>query len=303
MRPSNKRSRSKQNRPRTLGNIINRVFDSSGPEGKVRGTPQQVIDKYQVLARDAQLSGDRVAAENFLQHSEHYQRMLNEAQAEMAREAEARREQQQQQGGQNRRNDERDGEGQQERAADRQNDGRQNDGRQSDARQNDGRQNDGRQGEGRMDWLGRRNRRGDGRNRNEVRSDAVFGDSDDGSMLVETPESRAGRETPAPDPAPVSAPEAGAPAKAPAAATDATAPAATEKPRAPRAPRNTRRASAGPSADAAESPADAQGGGGASASGDGAAEPAPRPKRAPRRRKADDGAAAPAATQSPDAAE
>ena len=45
MRSSKKRSRSSQNRPRTLGNIINRVFDSSGPEGKVRGTPQQIIEK------------------------------------------------------------------------------------------------------------------------------------------------------------------------------------------------------------------------------------------------------------------
>ena len=69
MRSSKKRSRSNQNRPRTLGNIINRVFDSSGPEGKVRGTPQQIIEKYQMLARDAQLSNDRVAAENFLQHA------------------------------------------------------------------------------------------------------------------------------------------------------------------------------------------------------------------------------------------
>lgn len=91
MRPSKSRSRSKANRPRPLGNIVNRVFDSSGPEGKVRGTPQQIIDKYLVLARDAQLSNDRVAAENFLQHAEHYTRMLNEAQREMAREAEARR--------------------------------------------------------------------------------------------------------------------------------------------------------------------------------------------------------------------
>ncbi len=66
------------NRPR-LGNIINRVFESAGPDGKVRGTPQQIIDKYQMLARDAQLGNDRVAAESFLQHSEHYSRMLNEA--------------------------------------------------------------------------------------------------------------------------------------------------------------------------------------------------------------------------------
>ena len=101
MRSSKKRSRSNQNRPRTLGNIINRVFDSSGPEGKVRGTPQQIIEKYQMLARDAQLSNDRVAAENFLQHAEHYTRMLAEAMKEMAAEQEARQQQYQQTGGQN----------------------------------------------------------------------------------------------------------------------------------------------------------------------------------------------------------
>ena len=100
MRSSKKRSRSNQNRPRTLGNIINRVFDSSGPEGKVRGTPQQIIEKYQMLARDAQLSNDRVAAENFLQHAEHYTRMLAEATREMAAEQEARQQQYQQNGGQ-----------------------------------------------------------------------------------------------------------------------------------------------------------------------------------------------------------
>lgn len=91
MRSSKSRSRSKQNRPRTIGNIVNRVFDSSGPDGKVRGTPQQIIEKYQALARDAQLSNDRVAAENFLQHAEHYTRMLGEAMREMAAEQEARR--------------------------------------------------------------------------------------------------------------------------------------------------------------------------------------------------------------------
>lgn len=65
---------------RSMGNIVNRVFESAGPDGKVRGTPQQIIDKYQALARDAQVSGDRVAAENYLQHSEHYSRLLGEAQ-------------------------------------------------------------------------------------------------------------------------------------------------------------------------------------------------------------------------------
>lgn len=77
-----------------MGNIVNRVFDSSGPEGKVRGTPQQIIEKYLILARDAQLSNDRVAAEAFQQHAEHYTRMLGEAQRELQREADQRREQQ-----------------------------------------------------------------------------------------------------------------------------------------------------------------------------------------------------------------
>ncbi len=90
MRSSKSRSRNKQNRQRSLGNIVNRVFDSSGPESKVRGTPQQIIDKYLMLARDAQLSNDRVAEQAFLQHAEHYTRMLGEAQREMAREQEAR---------------------------------------------------------------------------------------------------------------------------------------------------------------------------------------------------------------------
>jgi hypothetical protein len=85
MRSSKSRSRSKQNRNnnRSMGNVINRVFDSSGPDGKVRGTPQQIIEKYNQLARDAQLANDRVATENFQQHAEHYTRMLAEAQREM----------------------------------------------------------------------------------------------------------------------------------------------------------------------------------------------------------------------------
>src|SRR6056297_2056618 len=83
MRSSKSRSRNKnRNNSRPSGNIVNRVFDSSGPEGKVRGTPQQIIDKYNQLARDAQLAGDRVATENFQQHAEHYLRMLAEAQRE-----------------------------------------------------------------------------------------------------------------------------------------------------------------------------------------------------------------------------
>ena len=94
MRSSKSRSRNKNrnNRP-SGGNIINRVFDSSGPDGKVRGTPQQIIEKYSQLHRDAVLSGDRVDAENFAQHGEHYTRMLAEAQ----REVDAKREEQEEQ--------------------------------------------------------------------------------------------------------------------------------------------------------------------------------------------------------------
>ena len=55
----------------------NRAFDSNGPDNiKVRGHAQHVFEKYQQLARDATTSGDRVLAENFLQHAEHYFRVL-----------------------------------------------------------------------------------------------------------------------------------------------------------------------------------------------------------------------------------
>ncbi|MEI4195210.1 DUF4167 domain-containing protein [Roseovarius sp. E0-M6] len=94
MRTQKSRSRNKSNRNnRSVGNVTNRVFDSSGPEGKVRGTPQQIIEKYNQLARDAQLSGDRVMTENFQQHAEHYLRLLGVAQKEQ----EARREEQERQ--------------------------------------------------------------------------------------------------------------------------------------------------------------------------------------------------------------
>ena len=94
MRSTKSRSRNKNrnNRP-TGGSIINRVFDSSGPDGKVRGTPQQIIEKYSQLHRDAVLSGDRVDGENFAQHAEHYTRMLAEAQ----REVDSKREEQEEQ--------------------------------------------------------------------------------------------------------------------------------------------------------------------------------------------------------------
>jgi hypothetical protein len=58
----------------------------------VRGTAAQVLEKYQALARDAQSAGDRVMAENFLQHAEHYQRLLNAMQEHMQAEQAQREE-------------------------------------------------------------------------------------------------------------------------------------------------------------------------------------------------------------------
>lgn len=53
------------------------TFDSNGPNVKIRGNAYQVYERYLALAREAQSSGDRVAAENFYQHAEHYFRVMN----------------------------------------------------------------------------------------------------------------------------------------------------------------------------------------------------------------------------------
>jgi hypothetical protein len=55
----------------------NHVFDSSGPEMRVRGTAQQLFDKYTQMARDASSSGDRVLGEAYYQHAEHYFRIIS----------------------------------------------------------------------------------------------------------------------------------------------------------------------------------------------------------------------------------
>ena len=57
------------------GGGSNKVFDSNGPDIKLRGTTQTIAEKYMQLGRDAQSSGDSVAAENYYQHAEHYYRM------------------------------------------------------------------------------------------------------------------------------------------------------------------------------------------------------------------------------------
>jgi hypothetical protein len=62
----------------------NRTYDSSGPEVKIRGSASHVYEKYLQLARDANSSGDRVMAENYLQHAEHYYRIMAAAAAQQA---------------------------------------------------------------------------------------------------------------------------------------------------------------------------------------------------------------------------
>jgi hypothetical protein len=87
----------------------NRSFDSNGPEVKIRGTATQVYEKYLQLARDANSSGDRVMAESYLQHAEHYFRIMAEQQAAQQQ----YQQQHQQNGGQQNNNGGAPGQGQQ----------------------------------------------------------------------------------------------------------------------------------------------------------------------------------------------
>src|SRR6478609_11025350 len=64
-------------------NPLTRNYESNGPDVKIRGSAQQIAEKYTTLARDAHSSGDRVMAENYLQHAEHYNRIIAAAQAQM----------------------------------------------------------------------------------------------------------------------------------------------------------------------------------------------------------------------------
>jgi len=63
------------NRPRPPHRMQN--FESSGPNVKIRGNAYQVFERYVALAREAATSGDRIAAENYYQHAEHYFRIMN----------------------------------------------------------------------------------------------------------------------------------------------------------------------------------------------------------------------------------
>src|SRR5882724_2002864 len=83
---NNKRMRNRNNNNnnnnnnRRGQNPMTRVFESNGPDIKIRGTASHVAEKYVQLARDARSSGDRVAAENYYQHAEHYFRLIAAAQ-------------------------------------------------------------------------------------------------------------------------------------------------------------------------------------------------------------------------------
>ena len=76
MRPNQNNRRSRGRGGRKSGNSRNQTFDSNGPGARVRGNASQIYEKYQQLARDAASSGDRIASENFLQHAEHYYRVM-----------------------------------------------------------------------------------------------------------------------------------------------------------------------------------------------------------------------------------
>ena len=87
MRPGQHKNNNNRNRNRNNSNNTNRrntgggcspnnkVFDSNGPDVKLRGTTQTIAEKYMQMGRDAQSSGDSVAAESYYQHAEHYYRL------------------------------------------------------------------------------------------------------------------------------------------------------------------------------------------------------------------------------------
>ena len=85
------------NRPRSAASLRHQTFDSNCIDVRVRGNAWQVHEKYQALARDAQSSGDRVAAENYFQHAEHYYRIIEAINEATAAEQRAQPQQQPQQ--------------------------------------------------------------------------------------------------------------------------------------------------------------------------------------------------------------
>ncbi|MEO4000566.1 DUF4167 domain-containing protein [Mesorhizobium sp. CAU 1732] len=81
---NNNNSGGGNNNNRKGPNPLTRSYESNGPDVKIRGSAQQIAEKYTTLARDAQTSGDRVMAENYLQHAEHYNRIIMVALAQQS---------------------------------------------------------------------------------------------------------------------------------------------------------------------------------------------------------------------------
>ncbi|WP_297113059.1 DUF4167 domain-containing protein [uncultured Devosia sp.] len=85
MRPNQNKNRQRgRNGGRKHVNPLSRNYESNGPDVKVRGNAAHIAEKYLQLARDAQSSGDSVMAENYLQHAEHYFRIVSSAQQAMS---------------------------------------------------------------------------------------------------------------------------------------------------------------------------------------------------------------------------
>src|SRR3712207_3857108 len=83
MRPGQNPRMRVRNRSNTGPNPLTRSYEPNGPDVKIRGTAQHIAEKYSQLARDAQASGDPVAAENYFQHAEHYFRIIAAAQEQL----------------------------------------------------------------------------------------------------------------------------------------------------------------------------------------------------------------------------
>ena len=83
MRNRNNNNNNNNNNNRRGQNPMTRIFESNGPDIKIRGTASHVAEKYVQLARDARSSGDPVAAENYYQHAEHYFRLIAAAQEQL----------------------------------------------------------------------------------------------------------------------------------------------------------------------------------------------------------------------------
>ena len=86
----NNNNNNNNNQNRKGPNPLTRSYESNGPDVKIRGSAQQIAEKYTTLARDAQSAGDRVMAENYLQHAEHYNRIIMAALAQMPQQQQVR---------------------------------------------------------------------------------------------------------------------------------------------------------------------------------------------------------------------